>query len=172
MLNVLSSLDTLAYVSVSRLQQRHTLTAFFRLVSHTGDGLPYLLLAALIYWNEPLHYLQFSGSLLLAFLIELPCFLLLKSLIKRDRPFVRVTAATKAIEPSDKFSMPSGHTAAAFLVATVVAGFYGEFALIAFVWAGLIGTSRVFLGVHYPGDILAGAVLGTGSSIIAMGIVN
>jgi len=171
MLNVISSLDALVYCSVIRLQQRQTLTACFRMISRSGDGHLYILLAALVYWNEPLNHQQFSASLLLAFLIELPCFLILKAIIKRDRPFVRIVRATKIIEPSDKFSMPSGHTAAAFLVASVLAQYYGEFAGIAFFWAALVGASRVLLGVHYPGDIMAGALLGIGSGTIATGLV-
>lgn len=171
MLNSISSLDTLAYINVIRLQQKPAIKNASRLISHTGDGHLYLILAILIYWNEPLHYLVFTKSLLIAFLIELPSFMLLKALIRRDRPFVSLGEQGKAIEPSDKFSMPSGHTAAAFLVATALAEFYGEFAAIAFIWAGLIGMSRILLGVHYPGDILAGALLGLVSSSIAMGIL-
>ncbi len=171
MLNVISSLDALVYCSVIRLQQRHSLTACFRLISRSGDGQLYILLAALIYWNAPLNYQQFTASLLLAFLIELPCFLILKATIKRERPFVQILQATKIIEPGDKFSMPSGHTAAAFLVATVMALYYGEFAGIAFFWATLVGASRVLLGVHYPGDIMAGALLGTASGAIAAGLL-
>ncbi len=168
MLNTIDGLDALAYSGFIRLQRSVAITRCSRLVSHTGDGPLYLLLAAGIYWFEPLHYLEFIKSLLMGFVIELPLFMLLKVTIKRDRPFVSLANAAKAIEPSDKFSMPSGHTAAAFLVATTLACFYGEFAVIGFGWAGLIGLSRILLGVHYPGDIIAGGLLGAGSSLLAV----
>ena len=84
------------------------------------------------------------------------------------RPCHGITGVAALIEPSDKFSFPSGHTAAAFVFAAVLAAFYPLLALPAFVLATLIGLSRVMLGVHYPGDIVAGAVLGLLSAAAAL----
>jgi undecaprenyl-diphosphatase len=67
---------------------------------------------------------------------------------------------TAHVTPSDKFSLPSGHTAAAWLMASIVAHYYPPFALLAYSWAALIGLSRVLLGVHYPSDVFAGTLLG------------
>ena len=72
------------------------------------------------------------------------------------------------IQPSDKFSFPSGHTAAAFVMASLLTAFYPPVALVAYPLALAIGASRVTLGVHYPSDIVAGAVLGSGCAFIAL----
>jgi undecaprenyl-diphosphatase len=67
--------------------------------------------------------------------------------------------------PSDRFSLPSGHTAAAWVIAILVALHYPILAIPVFIWATLVGISRVYLGVHYPTDILAGFILGTLSAV-------
>ena len=75
------------------------------------------------------------------------------------------------MQPSDEFSMPSEHTAAAFVMASLTAYFYPDLSLFAYSWASLIGLSRVILGVHYPTDIAAGAILGLGCASIAQSLL-
>jgi undecaprenyl-diphosphatase len=72
------------------------------------------------------------------------------------------------IVPSDKFSFPSGHTAAAFLFAWMIHTIYPTFSVIAFIWAALVGLSRVLQGVHYPTDIVAGAALGSSCAYLSI----
>ncbi|MEI8634086.1 phosphatase PAP2 family protein [Vibrio sp. PP-XX7] len=71
----------------------------------------------------------------------------------------RVTAF---ITPSDRFSLPSGHTTAGFLMAGLIAYFYPQFSEIAFLWASCIGAARILLGVHFFTDVLVGSLLGIG----------
>ncbi len=171
MLNGLINLDTNAYLRLSALQEHPQVALFNRWISRSGDGFLYVLIALFLYLTQAIAYQDFLKVGLLAFLFELPCFMLLKALIKRDRPYVRIPGCRSAIEPSDKFSMPSGHTAAAFLMAGVISYFYLEFTLLAYCWAALIGASRIVLGVHYPSDILAGAALGSSSVFLAAAII-
>jgi undecaprenyl-diphosphatase len=93
---------------------------------------------------------------------------LLKKSLKRERPCHHISDLSAYIVPSDKFSLPSGHTAAAFLMASLVAHFYPTLGVVAYIWASCIGCSRVLLGVHYPSDILAGVLLGLGISTISL----
>ena len=170
MLNGLLQLDVTAYLWLNRLQKNERFLRFVRLVSHSGDGYLYALLGVVVYFTTPLHYAEFIKVGLVAFLIEIPCFITLKALIKRDRPFVQLSNCDFAIQPSDKFSMPSGHTAAAFLMAGLVSLYYPEFGVLAYGWASLIGASRVLLGVHYPSDVLAGAALGSSSVLLSLAL--
>lgn len=81
-------------------------------------------------------------------------------LIPRHRPFVDYEV-TKLIEKSvESKSFPSDHAALAFAIAAVVAYVYPRLAWLWFTCAILIALSRVYVGVHYPIDIIAGACVG------------
>ena len=90
----------------------------------------------------------------------------LKELIARPRPYDSYPGMLEVYELQDDFSMPSGHTSGAFATATALSLKYPKWYIIApsFAWAGAVGFSRMHLGVHYPSDVLAGAVLGAGSA--------
>jgi undecaprenyl-diphosphatase len=132
---------------------------FWRYVSRIADGPFYVLLGLVVASCAPQgrHYLLAS---LLAFALELPLYKLLKKAFHRSRPFVTLPDAIKWIVPPDEFSFPSGHTAGACLMAVVVSAFFPMAGSIMIVFAMGVGYSRVALGVHYPGDVLAGAFLG------------
>jgi undecaprenyl-diphosphatase len=153
-------LDTLAFLWVhvtKRIQYRRTV----RFISATGDGPVYFCIAMLLLMLENNYGATFFGAGIIAYSMDVSLYLLLKNLIKRDRPAVKISSYQAFITPSDQFSFPSGHTAAAFLFACLVLHFYPLFALPCFIWASAVGISRVLLGVHYPTDLVAGAVLGS-----------
>lgn len=135
-----------------------------RLVSHSGDGPLYLLVAALL-WQQGSRGQDTVEAALLAFALELPLYLLLKNSLRRVRP----SGLPVFITPSDRYSLPSGHTAAAFLMATVLAASYPEWTSVLFAWASLVAASRLLLGVHYGSDLIAGALLGMGCAKLALG---
>lgn len=83
---------------------------------------------------------------------------MVKRTVMRPRPSRGATIETLVGEP-DRFAFPSGHSAAAMSVAIAYAAAYPALAAPALLLAGLVGMSRVFLGVHYPGDVLVGQLL-------------
>lgn len=139
-----------------------------KVISHTGDGHLYALLGLFAFVYGGVEGRTFLAVGLCAFVIELPIYWLAKNLFKRRRPEELSDLVTSFITPSDRYSLPSGHTAAAFLMATVIGHFYMEWQLFAFVWAALIASSRILLGVHFLTDVLIGVLLGVGSAQFAL----
>jgi membrane-associated phospholipid phosphatase len=91
----------------------------------------------------------------------------LKIAVRRERPFNTYSDIDRATSVIG-YSFPSGHTSVAFSTATSLSMAYPKWYVIApsFVWASAVGYSRLHLGVHYPTDVLAGAVLGSGSAYL------
>jgi len=93
---------------------------------------------------------------------------LLKYSVNRDRPYITYPDIIhNSSEGSPSF--PSGHTSSSFATATSLSLMYPKWYVIApsFIWAGSVGYSRLYLGVHYPSDVAAGALLGAGSAWLA-----
>ena len=92
----------------------------------------------------------------------------LKYSVNRDRPFVTYPFIEKASSGGSP-SFPSGHTSTAFSTATTLSMSFPKWYVIApsFIWASAVGYSRMDLGVHYPSDVLVGAIIGSGSAFLS-----
>lgn len=95
----------------------------------------------------------------------------LKALMQRSRPhwaMQDITARESRYRPDgpDSSSFPSGHAAMSFAIATSLSLSHPEWYVIvpSAAWATTVSVSRIWLGVHYPGDVVAGMVLGVGVS--------
>lgn len=95
----------------------------------------------------------------------------LKNLFARTRPY-DVTEVELLVAKLHDFSFPSGHTLVSFEAATALWYYHRRWGIAAFVLAALIALSRLYLFVHYPTDVLAGALLGIGIGLASCWVVN
>ena len=140
--------------------------------SKSGDGGLYVALFLSFWWfTEQAHFQQLAMSLLVGFVIERPIYFLVKKRIARVRPCDCLVQGAYLV-PSDRFSLPSGHSAGAFVVATILTMYLPEFAGLWLVWASGVAASRVIIGVHYPADVVIGAVMGSSCAVLAVMVVG
>ena len=159
--------DVTMFTWLNGVAMHASLIRLCRLISKTADGYLYLLLAAWLFWEHGRNDLLLQ-AMVVAFSIERPTYWLLKNGFKRNRPQQALRNFCSLVKPADQFSFPSGHTSAAFMVATLLAYFLPQLLPVLYLWAALVGFSRVVLGVHFPTDTLMGMALGVGTAIFSL----
>lgn len=89
----------------------------------------------------------------------------MKHIVQRDRPYYTYPFIVKR-DVGGGYSFPSGHTSAAFYAATSLSILYPKWYVIApsYLWASSVGYARMYQGVHYPSDVIVGAIVGAGSA--------
>ncbi|MGK2913313.1 MAG: phosphatase PAP2 family protein [Porticoccaceae bacterium] len=154
------------------MQRKHQrlLSGVSRIVSRTADGFYYPLIPLVLYATANPVAVKLLLALAIGFAVERPLYQVLKRGFRRNRPAQALADFESVITPSDQFSFPSGHTSGAFLVATIAAGLFPALCWPLYLWASLVGASRVFLGVHFPTDIVAGALMGASLGVLALAI--
>ena len=89
------------------------------------------------------------------------CSTILKPLVARPRPFVQNPEVTMLIPKLSSYSFPSGHSASSFCAAVYLFGWNKKAGSLALIVAALIAFSRLYFYMHFPTDVLCGALLGS-----------
>lgn len=95
----------------------------------------------------------------------------LKNIVARTRPYEVIDGLTRLVGEQSDFSFPSGHTSSAFSVAVVMFMLMPKkYGVPALIMATLIAYSRLYVGVHYPSDVIGGIIVGILAAVICVAI--
>ena len=141
-------------------------------VTHLGDkGLIWIFIGLAMCFAKK--YRRAGVNVLLALLIGLIVGnLTLKPLVARIRPYEYIDGIKLLIEVPTDFSFPSGHSFSSFAAAYSVFLFHKKEGITLLVLALIIAVSRLYIYVHFPTDVLTGALLGIGVAYLSRYIVN
>lgn len=131
----------------------------FAVVSRLGDGGLWYLLMLILAVNGEGTALA-AGQMAVTAVVGTACYKLLKKRLVRERPYIACAAIELGTAPLDRYSFPSGHTLHAVCFTILATAHMPELAVILVPFSMLVGASRVVLGLHYPSDVIAGALIG------------
>lgn len=140
--------------------RRRFVRATFRAVSRLGDGVFWYSLMVALPLLQGVAGLAVTARMALVGAIGLGLYRVLKHRLVRERPYIGLVGIDCAMPPLDRYSFPSGHTLHAVSFTTVVLATFPWLAPVLVPFAAMVAASRIILGLHYPTDVAAGAVLG------------
>ena len=136
------------------------LTMFFRIVTLLGEGGIFWIAVAVIllfFKKTRRSGICIGASLLIGVIVGNG---IIKNVVARPRPYDAIAGIESVVSHLSDYSFPSGHSLCCFEAATALAMNRTKWAIPAYVGAVLVAVSRLFLFVHYPTDVICGALLG------------
>ncbi len=154
--------------------ERHTPWLDWTMLGLTqiGNGI-FAMMIAFIFFLRGDHLLAYEfalGTLTLWLVVEL-----IKILIQRTRPYIKLNKIRIVGSRASGYSFPSGHTSQTFFMATLVTHYFAvnvSISLVLYLIAVLVGITRIYVGMHYPRDVLGGAIFGTGWGLLGVLVNN
>lgn len=155
------------FKTVNQQFDRKWLNFYFRYITHIGGArftICFVLLFTLLATKQ-LQQAALASAVALA-LSHIPV-AIMKKVYPRKRPYLQLTGTKVLNNPLQDHSFPSGHTTAAFSVFMPFICYYPAGAVFLLPLAFSVGISRIYLGLHYPTDVLVGMILGTSAGYLS-----
>ncbi len=162
-------LDLKGCLYLNHLSHTQSIALFFKMISRLGDGAFWYAMLLLIWVQKGLIYGLKLIYVVLGGSIGTAIYKFLKHKTTRPRPYQVHQVIVLGERPLDHFSFPSGHTLHA-VMASVVLGYIQPILLFVMLpFTVLVALSRMVLGLHYPSDVIVGALIGaTVASLIIL----
>ncbi len=173
-LQLLLELDTQIYHFINKTLYNPLLFTFFEAITNLADLaivflIGYFIIAKLL--KHPSANKIFSAILVPVFIVAIAN-IILKVVFHRGAPTPFVVPWTEIQFLPINYAFPSGHTSRAFALAYSFGAVYSRWRFPALLAAALIGFSRIYIGAHYPADVVAGTTLGIIVTIIYRKLLN
>ncbi len=149
-------------------QQRRLVRDVFTAVSKLGDGIFWYALIFLLPAVYGEAAILASVRMAVVGIVGVLLYKYLKSRLVRERPYISLAGIVPGTPPLDRYSFPSGHTLHAVSFTVLATSSFPELAWLLAPFATLVAASRVVLGLHYPTDVAAGAIIG--ATLAALGM--
>lgn len=159
-MDVFASIDTYLFLMVNHLPHSEASNAIALGISGVGQwGAVWIIIAIILFFREEVKDHLFFIPLISAGLLSAMSEFFLKFLIARPRPYLEMGAII--LDVPGNFSFPSTHSMLAFSFAYILSKVENRATILLYLMALLISFSRIYLGVHYVFDVVAGAIIGT-----------
>jgi undecaprenyl-diphosphatase len=166
MLHLFYGFECRLFQQVNRHFDKKLLNLFFRTVTHLGGARITIAATLLLFMFSPRETrLVAIASALALSASHIPVHFV-KLLFPRKRPYLIIEKTKFPANPLQDHSFPSGHTTAIFSVMTPYILFLPQLSFVLIPLGLCVGISRIYLGLHYPSDVLAGGILGSLTGIL------
>lgn len=174
MSELLIRIDHSLFLFINHLPHNFILDGIFSFFSFVGFyGAIWIILALILFLFDRIKNQREIITLMAVVFMELILIeLVLKNFFVRMRPELIFPEAIKVLPPSITYSFPSGHAAIGFASASILSANRKKMAILFYILAFLIAFSRIYLGKHYPIDVLVGALIGLVIGFISIKITK
>ena len=133
------NIDARLFLRIYGLSGKRILDYFFYYVTKIGDGWIYAVIIGLYLIISTDEAVTVLPPLVAAYALDTVIYIIVKKKVKRTRPYKKIEGITELVIPPDEFSFPSGHTAAAAVMAVIGSSFFPEVRIFLMIYVGLIG---------------------------------